>query len=109
MLRVYNVNQPVVIQVDACKSEVGAALFQNNKPIAMASKVSNKAESDNAIIEKELLAILCVCVCGGGGCRTYHGYGKPITIQTDHKPFASHVFTKLNVFGKRPVPMDKQI
>ena len=88
VLKYYNVNEEVVIQVDASKSGLGAALLQKGKPVAMASKALDDTQSNYAVIEKELLAI---CF----GCVKFHEYifGKSVIIQTDHKPLVS-IMTK---------------
>ena len=67
--------------MDASLSSLGAALTQNGKPIAYASKSLTETESRYANIERELLA----CVFGAERFHTYI-YGKHFTIESDHKP-----------------------
>lgn len=88
VLKYYDVTQKTTLQVDASKSGLGATLFQNNQPIAMASKALDETQAGYAVIEKELLAI---CF----GCKKFHEYifGKEVTVQTDHKPLVS-IMTK---------------
>ena len=84
VLKFYDVKQSITIQVDACNSGLGAVLMQENRPVSMASKALNSTEMNYAIIEKELLAI---CF----GCKKFHHYiyGKPVIVETDHKPLVS--------------------
>ena len=57
-LAYYDRNEPVVLHVDASIKGLGAALFQNDKPIAFASKALTPAETRYANIERELLAVV---------------------------------------------------
>ena len=72
---------PGLLQVGACQSGLGAVLFQDGHPVAMASKALNQSQTNYAVIEKEMLAI---CF----GCQHFYEYvyGRHITIETDHKP-----------------------
>ena len=96
VLRYYDVNKQIVLQVDACKSGLGAALMQEKRPIAMASKALNEAQSNYAVIEKELLAI---CF----GCSKFHEYvyGKDIIIETDHKPLIAIMIKPIHKLSAR--------
>jgi hypothetical protein len=80
-LRYYDVAKPVTLQVDASQHGLGAAIIQDNGPVAYASKALNETQPRHSQIEKELLAIVF-------GCKRFHRYvhGKTITIETDHKP-----------------------
>ena len=80
-LSYFNPKKPVVLQVDASKIALGAALLQDDKPIAFASKSLTETESRYANIERELLA----CVFGAERFHVYL-YGKHFTIQSDHRP-----------------------
>ena len=73
--------KPTVIQVDASQEALGAALTQDGRPIAFASKSLTDTEKRYANIERELLA----CVFGAERFHTYI-YGKHFTIESDHKP-----------------------
>ena len=57
VLAYYDVTKPVVIQCDASKSGLGAALPQKGRPVAFSSRVMSQTEQNYAQIEKELLAI----------------------------------------------------
>ena len=83
-LRYFDPLLPVTIQVDASQVGLGAALLQNNNPIAFASKALTEAECHYSNIKREMLAV----VFGAEKFRTYV-YGRSITIKSDHKPLES--------------------
>ena len=87
-LRYYDVTKPVTLQVDSSMKNLGAALIQDQGPVAYASKALNDTQQRWAQIEKELFSNLF-------GCRRFHQhiYGKHITIETDHKPL-EYIFNK---------------
>jgi hypothetical protein len=87
-LQFYNVKDEVTIQADASQHGLGATLLQGGKPVCYASRALSECESRYAQIEKELLA---VCF----GCQKFHQYifGKPVTVQSDHKPLEA-IFKK---------------
>ena len=87
-LRYYVVARPVTLQVDASKNGLGAALIQNQGPVAYASKAMNDTQRRYAQIEKELLAVVFAC-------KRFHQYvyGKTITVESDHKPLEA-IFKK---------------
>ena len=74
----------MTIKVDASQVGLGAALLQNGKPIAFASKALNETECRYANIEREMLA----AVFGAERFHTYV-YGQSFTIESDHKPLES--------------------
>ena len=80
-LTYFDVTKPTTIQVDASKIGIGAALLQDGRPIAFASKALTETEQRYANIERELLAVVF-------GCERFHTYvyGKPFVVETDHKP-----------------------
>ena len=80
-LRYYDVKKPVTLQVDASHGGVGAAFIQDEGPVAYASKAMNETQKRWAQIEKELFAVLF-------GCKRFHQYvyGKPVTVESDHRP-----------------------
>ena len=71
--------KPVLTQVDASKSGLGAAVIQSNMPVAYASRALT--EKRCAQIEKELLAVVF-------GCNRFRQYiyGQPLTLESDHQP-----------------------
>ena len=83
-LRYFNLSLPVTIQVDASQVGLGAALLQENKPIAFASKALTNAECRYANIEREMLAVVF-------GVERFHTYvyGWSFMIESDHKPLES--------------------
>ena len=80
-LTYFDVTKPTTTQVDASKIGIGAALLQDGRPIAFASKALTDTEQRHASIERELLAVVF-------GCERFHTYvyGKPFVVETDHKP-----------------------
>ena len=70
----------MTIQVNASQIGLGAALLQNGKPIAFASKALTETECRYANIEREMLA----AVFGADRFHTYI-YGQSFTIKSDHK------------------------
>ena len=80
-LQYYDVKKPVVLTCDASQSGLGAAMIQEEKPVAYASRALTETEIRYSQIEKELLAITFAC-------RKFRDYiyGKEITIETDHEP-----------------------
>ena len=74
----------MTIQVDASQVGLGAALLQNGKPIAFASKTLTETERQYVNIEREMLA----AVFGAERFHTYV-YGQSFIIESDHKPLES--------------------
>lgn len=81
ILKYYEPDKPLVLQCDASDYGLGAALIQEGKPIAFASRALTNAEKNYAQIEKELLAIAY-------GTNRFHQYtyGRPVLVESDHKP-----------------------
>ena len=57
-LAYFDVAKPVTISCDASQSGLGAAILQDDKPVAFASRVLTEAETRYDQIEKELLAVV---------------------------------------------------
>ena len=80
-LAYYDRSKPAALHVDASSRGLGTALFQNNKPIAFASKALTPAETRYANIEWELLAVVY-------GCEKFHSYlyERSFVVRTDDRP-----------------------
>lgn len=78
----FDINNEFILRTDASGYAVGAVLSNSNdKPIAYASRMLNKAEQNYCTIEKELLAIVWAI-------KHYRPYlfARKFKILTDHKP-----------------------
>ena len=77
----YNPNKETTIEVDSSGYGCGAALIQEGRPVAFASKALSETEKRYANIEREMLAIVFAC-------ERFHTYiyGRHVKIETDHKP-----------------------
>ena len=86
VLGYYNPKKPVIVTADASKDGIGAAMIQENHPIAFASRALTSAEQNYAQIEKETLAATYAC-------ERFHQfvYGREFTIESDHKPLEAIV------------------
>ena len=84
VLAYFDPQKKLVLEVDASKHGLGAAIYNDGKPIAFASKALNNTEQNYAQIEKELYAILF-------GCTRFHQYvyGRKTEVHSDHKPLES--------------------
>ena len=88
VVKFFDPKEEVEIQCDASDRGLGACLMQRGQPVAYASRSMTTTEVNYAQIEKEMLAILFAverfeqCV-----------YGRPVKIETDHKPLKS-IFRK---------------
>ena len=80
-LQYYDPNEEVHLEVDASIKGLGAALVQNNKHVAFASKALTSAQANYSNIERECLAVVY-------GIQRFHNYlyGRPFTVISDHKP-----------------------
>ncbi|KAK3108757.1 hypothetical protein FSP39_014959 [Pinctada imbricata] len=88
VLSYFDPKLPLVLTVDASSKGLGAAILQNDKPIAYASRALTKSQQNYSQIEKETLAI-------SFGCTRFHEYiyGRNILVESDHKPLQS-IFAK---------------
>ena len=77
----YDVKKPITLEVDASMKGLSAALVQEEKPVAFASKTLTKTQANYSNIEIEMLALV-------HGVERFHAYlyGRSFTITTDHKP-----------------------
>ena len=80
-LAYFDVTKPVTISCDASQSGLGAAILQDDKPVAFPSRALTEAETRYAQIEKELLAVVFAF-------NRFHQYvyGAEVTVESDHKP-----------------------
>ena len=81
VLAFYDQSKPLTLEVDSSTKGLGAALLQDKKPIAFASKTLTPTQSNYSNIEREALALV-------HGIQRFHTYlyGKRFTAITDHKP-----------------------
>ena len=81
VLQFYNPSVTLTLEVDASQKGLGAAIKQNNKPIAFASKALTKTQAGYSNIEREALGLV-------HGVQRYHHYlyAKKFVALTDHKP-----------------------
>lgn len=84
VLTYFDPSCPLTLSVDSSQFAVGAVILQNKKPIAYASRSLTDCQSRYAQIEKELYAIQF-------GCNKFRQYiyGRPVNVETDHKPLVT--------------------
>ena len=83
-LKFFDPNDKVEIQCDAFDRGLGACLMQDGQPIAYASRSMTETETNYAQIEKEMLAIVFAVER-----LEQYVYGRPVLVETDHKPLES--------------------
>lgn len=76
VLGCFDHTKPVTLCVDASSVGLGAAILQENKPIAYASRALTETQQKYAQIEKEMLAI-------DHGCEKLHAYlyNRPVLVE----------------------------
>lgn len=96
VLAYFDPSKPVTLECDSSQYGTGAALLQDGKTVAFASKTLTKTEAGYAQIEKEMLAIVF-------GCTRFHQmiYGRPVVVHTDHRPIASIMHKPLSATPPR--------
>ncbi len=72
---------PLTVATDASNTGLGGVLLQHGRPVMFVARSLSPAETRYAAIEKELLAVRFVLE----RCHFYT-YGRPVLLQTDHKP-----------------------
>jgi hypothetical protein len=84
ILRYYDANKPLTIQCDSSEKGLGAALLQEEQPLAYISRALTETECRYAQIEKELLAIVY-------SLERFHQYtfANKVTVLSDHRPLES--------------------
>ena len=77
----YDPSSDLVIHCDASRKGLGAALLQDLKPVAYASRAFTETETCYAQMEKEMLAIVYAL-------ETFNQFtfGRHVTNHSDHKP-----------------------
>ena len=94
VLRYYNLEEEVTLQCDASQSGLGAALMQNDQPVAYASRA---LETRCAQMEKELLPVLLAYQR-----RDAYVYGRAnVNVESDHKPLEMIMRKTLDADPKR--------
>ena len=96
VLAYYDVKKPVTVTCDASKYGLGAALLQEDKPVAFASRAVTDAETRYAQIEKELLAVVFAFEK-----FNQYTYARCVEVETDHKPLVSIVKKSLTAAPPR--------
>jgi hypothetical protein len=96
VLAYYDVKKPVTVTCDASKYGLGAALLQEDKPVAFASRALTDAETRYAQIEKELLAVVFAFEK-----FNQYTYARCVEVETDHKPLVSIVKKSLTAAPPR--------
>ena len=81
VLKYFDPKEDVQLQCDASERGLGACLMQGGQPVAYASRSMTETETHYAQIEKEMLAIVF-----GVERFEHYVYGRPVKVDTDHKP-----------------------
>lgn len=94
ILGYYDAKKSLTLQVDASSTGLGAALIQEDRPIAYASKALTPTQERYAQIEKVLLAVVF-------GCAKFAEYivGRDVTVESDHKPLEAIMKKPLHAYG----------
>lgn len=96
VLSYYDPGNELTLQCDASETGLGAAILQQGKPVAYASRALTDVETQYAQIEKELLAVVF-------GLEKFHQYtyGRDVKVQSDHKPLEIIMKKPLHIAPKR--------
>ena len=96
VLAYFDPTKELAIQCDASGQGLGAALLQEGRPLAYASRALSDTETRYATIEKEMLAIVFAL-------EKWHQYtfGRPLTVYSDHKPLEAIMKKPLDRAPKR--------
>lgn len=88
VLAIFDPEKEVTIQCDASSYGLGGGLLQEGRPVAFTSRALTATEERYSQLEKETLAIV-------HSCTKFHYYvfGRPVTVESDHKPLQS-IFKK---------------
>ena len=96
LLKYYNPEDELTIQSDASEKGHGAAVLQKGQPVAFASRALTDTESRYAQTEKELLAVVFTL-----DKFEQYAYGRPVTIESYHKPLEAIAKKPLRCAPKR--------
>lgn len=96
LLKYNNPKEELTVQCDASDKGLGAALIQKGQPIAFASHALTDPETCYAQIEKDMLAVVFTL-----NKFDQYIYGRPVTVQSDHKPLSAIASTSLRSAPKR--------
>ncbi|PFX23812.1 Retrovirus-related Pol polyprotein from transposon 17.6 [Stylophora pistillata] len=97
ILKYFDPKAAMELRCDASDMSLGACLMQHSQPVGYASSAMTKTEVNLAQIEKELLTIVF-------GLERLENYvrGRPVKIETDHKPLGS-IFKKRLLGATKPL------
>ncbi|XP_052276600.1 uncharacterized protein K02A2.6-like [Dreissena polymorpha] len=102
VLQYYDLKKPVTLTVDASMRGLGAAIIQQDRVVAYASRALTPTEQRYAQIEKEMLAVVY-------GCEKFHKllYGRDtFLVESDHKPLESILKKEIH---KAPLRIQRMI
>ncbi|CAC5426704.1 unnamed protein product [Mytilus coruscus] len=96
VLRYYDPKLQLTVQSDASQTGLGAAVMQEDRPVAYAIRALTDTETRYAQIEKELLLVIF-------GLEKFHSYtyGRTVNVISDHKPLESIMKKPLHAAPKR--------
>ncbi|XP_063441937.1 uncharacterized protein K02A2.6-like [Mytilus trossulus] len=96
VLKYYDPKLQLKVQSDSSQTGLGAAVMQEDRPVAYASRALTDTETRYAQIEKELLSVIF-------GLEKFHSYtyGRTVNVISDHKPLESIMKKPLHVAPKR--------
>ena len=96
LLKYYNPKGELTVQCDASDKGLGATLIQKGQPIAFASRALTDPQTRYAQIEKEMLAVVFAL-----NKFDQYVYGRPVTVQSEHKPLSVTASKSLRSAPKR--------
>lgn len=97
VLAFFDANKDLTISVDASSVGLGAAMFQEGRPVAFAAKALTETQQRYSQVEKELLA-----VCFGLMKFKQFLLGRDkVKVETDHKPLLGLVNKPLHKIPSR--------
>ncbi|UYV61752.1 K02A2.6-like [Cordylochernes scorpioides] len=92
----FDKSKMLILQCDASKDAMGAALLQEDRPLAFASASFSDSQKQYSQIEKELLSVYY-------GCKKFEYLlsGHTFVVQTDHQPLLPLVKKPLSEISPR--------